>query len=115
MGQDANAPAGSSGHYEFDAAGFENVITQVKACITKVLEIRAQAMPMTQVLPMGNEPSSKDAAAGINASGNNYLAYNKDLENYYTKLKDDLTKARDTYLAQEQHASETINKTQRNS
>lgn len=104
----------TSGYYEFDEAGFTNAINQVNACIRKVLDARNRAQPMTQVLPMGNEPSSRRAAVGINASGVKYLEHNQALENAYKTIRDDLVAARDAYLAQEQHAAGAINAIQRN-
>jgi PE family len=104
----------TSGYYEFDEAGFTNAINQVQACIDKVRELRVAARPMTQVLPMGDEPSSRRAAEGINASGGKYLTHNKALENAYQVIHDDLVAAREAYLAQEHHATDAINAIQRN-
>jgi hypothetical protein len=103
-----------SGYYEFDEAGFTNAINQVNACIDKVRMLREQARPMTEVLPMGNEPSSRKAAAGINASGAKYLAHNKALEAAYQAIHDDLVAARAIYLGQEQHTTGAINTIQGN-
>jgi hypothetical protein len=104
----------TSGYYEFDEAGFTNPINQVNECIKTVLLARGKAQPMTQVLPMGAEPSSRHAAEGINASGVKYLEHNHALEKAYTTIRDDLVAARDAYLAQEQHAANAINTIQRN-
>ena len=104
----------TSGYYEFDEAGFTNAIKQVEDCIDKVQTLRRQARPMTEVLPMGDEPSSRKAAKGINDSGAKYLEHNKKLEAAYKAIHDDLVAAREAYLAQEQHAAGAINSIQRN-
>lgn len=104
----------TTGYYEFDEAGFTHAINQVQACIVKVRELRMAARPMTQVLPMGDEPSSRKAARGINASGAKYLDHNNALEAAYQAIHDDLVAAREAYLAQEQHAAGAINSIRRN-
>jgi hypothetical protein len=108
------APAGASGHYEFDEAGFNSVLTDITTILTKIGAARQAALPMVQVLPMGDEPSSHHAADGVNNSGKSYLKHNDELRVHFEGLRDSLTKARDAYLAQEQHAAGSINKIQGN-
>jgi PE family len=108
----AQPAAPLQGYYEFDEDGFNDAINQVTACIEKVGEAYDKAQPMTGVLPMGNEPASRKAAAGINRSGVAYMAHNQDLENFYRTIRQDLITARDKYLAQEQHTKGAMNNLQ---
>jgi len=61
---------------------------------------------------MGDEPSSRRVTEAVNSSGQAYLRHNTNLENFYKKLLDDLTAARDRYVSQEGHASGSLAKTQ---
>jgi PE family len=106
-------PSAPGDGYQFNPDELKGVIQDWKNLRAKFLEAYNAAVPMTQVQAMGDEPASHGVTNKANLSGAAYQQENRAMQDYCTDQIKKLQATLDAYTAQEQHATDTVNKINR--